>query len=430
MDNELKNIELRSEEVQEILSNPPSWMVRWGISLIFFSLLLILFASWIVKYPDFIDSKITITTTVPTEKIEAKTNGRIVKLLVKDQETVSKGQVLAVLENTARFNDVLLLKNCIDSFHQNYQKFNFPIHKVQSLDLGELEQDYALFEKAYTDHILNKKLKPYAVETLSGQQTLSELDARKHILEAQRALEQKELEVRRNDLNRTQALYKDGVISQVELETKELEFLQAQRNYENTKIALSQIQESKHAVHKSIQGSIINTTQDDTKFLKEVILSYEQLKRSLKQWEQTYLLQSSIDGRVSFQKFWGENQFVKTGNIVLTILPTQSSLIGKITTSATNTGKIHPNQKVLIKLDNYPYQEFGMIEGKIKSMSLAPDQEGNYYIEVSLPNHLHTTYNKDLIFNQEMQGSADIITEDLRLIERIFYQFRELFRYN
>lgn len=430
MDNELKNIELRSEEVQEVLSNPPSWMIRWGITLIFISLLLIFLASWIVKYPDFISSKICVTTAVPAEKIEAKTNGRIIKFLVKDQKTVSKEQILAVLENTANFNDVLYLKNCIDSFNQNNQEFNFPIHKVQSLDLGELEQDCALFEKAYMDYMLNKKLRPYAAETLSGKQTLSELNTRKQVLESQRKLEQKELAVRRKDLNRTQALYNEGVISQVEFETKELEFLQAQRNYENTKIALSQIQEAKNTVYKSIQGSQINKTQDDTRFLKEVILTYQQLKRSLKQWEQTYLLQSSIDGKVSFQKFWGENQFVKTGDVVLTILPMKSDLVGKIITSATNTGKIKANQKVLIKLDNYPYQEFGMIEGKIKNMSLTPDSKGNYYIEVSLSNHLRTTYNKNLVFNQEMQGSADIITEDLRLIERILYQFRDLFKYN
>jgi len=46
-----------------------------------------------------------------------------------------------------------------------------------------------------------------------------------------------------------------------------------------------------------------------------------------------------------------------------------------------------------------------------------------------LPNGLKTSYNRELIFDKEMRGSAEIITEDLRLIERVFYQFREIFQF-
>ncbi|GAA4273520.1 HlyD family efflux transporter periplasmic adaptor subunit [Aquimarina gracilis] len=429
-ENTLQDFELRSEEVQEILSTPPSWMARWGITVVFFILLLIVGASCIVEYPDVVTSNITITTEVPVEKIEAKSSGRIVHLLVRDQQEVKHGQILAVIENTADFKDFLMLKNIVDTLELNYQNFEFPIEKTEHLSLGELEQDYALFEKSYTDFILNKNLKPFSIETLSGQQTLSELNGRIKVLKTQRDLEKKELEVREKDLERTKSLYKKGVISKVEFENKELEYLQARRNYENTKINMSQIQESKNNTKRGIQGSNINKIQNDTKYLKEVISSYKQLKRSIKQWEQAYLLVASIDGKVSFQKFWGKNQFVNEGDDVLTILPSKSTLVGKITTSAINTGKIKSDQNVLIKLDGYPYQEFGMIKGEVISMSLSPDNEGNYYIEVDLPKDLQTTYGKELAFNREMRGTAGIVTEDLKVIERVFYQFRNIFKYN
>ncbi|APD06595.1 hypothetical protein UJ101_01066 [Flavobacteriaceae bacterium UJ101] len=428
--NELEHIDLRSEEVQEVLSNPPRWIVRWGITIIFLSIILILMVSWMVKYPDFISTTIKITTNTPIEKIEAQTGGRIVKFLVEDQQKVNRNEILAVIENTANFNDILNLREVIDSFNQNYTNFKFPIEKIQHLNLGELEQDYALFEKAYSDYTLHKKLKPYSIESLASEQTLLELNTQSRVLKSQQELERKELEVRKKDYNRTKSLYEEGVISQVDLESKELDYLQAKRNYENTKIQLSQLHSSKVTAQKGIQSSTIHNTQDNTRFLKEVILSYEQLKRSLKQWEHIYLIKASISGKASFQQFWGENQFVKVGDNVISILPLDSEIVGKITTKANKTGKIKPNQKVLIKLDNYPYQEFGMVEGYVKTMSLTPDKQGNYYIEVTLPNKLHTTYNKDLYFQQEMQGTADIITEDLRLIERIFYQFRDLFKYN
>jgi hypothetical protein len=69
-----------------------------------------------------------------------------------------------------------------------------------------------------------------------------------------------------------------------------------------------------------------------------------------------------------------------------------------------------------------------MIKGKIKSISLTPDIEGNLLIDVDLPNGIATSYNKKINFQQEMSGTADIVTEDLRLIERLLYQFRDIFR--
>lgn len=350
--NELEHIDLRSEEVQEVLSNPPKWIVRWGITIIFLSILLIIIVSWMVKYPDFISTTIKVTTDTPIEKIEAQTGGRIVNLLVKDQQKVKRNEVLAVIENTADFNDILSLKKMVDSFNQKYTDFKFPIEKMQPLDLGELEQDYALFEKAYSDYTLYKKLKPYSVESLAGKQTLLELNTQSSVLKSQQELERKELEVRKKDYNRTKSLYEEGVISQVDLESKELDYLQAKRNYENTKIQLSQLYSSKVTAQKGIQSSTIHNTQDHTRFLKEVILSYEQLKRSLKQWEHTYLIKASINGKVSFQQFWGENQFVKVGDNVISILPLDSEIVGKVTTTANKTGKIKPNQKVLIKFLN------------------------------------------------------------------------------
>lgn len=48
--------------------------------------------------------------------------------------------------------------------------------------------------------------------------------------------------------------------------------------------------------------------------------------------------------------------------------------------------------------------------------------------DVSLPYGIETSYKKKIEFQQEMSGKADIITEDLRLIERLLYQFRDVFR--
>jgi len=57
-------------------------------------------------------------------------------------------------------------------------------------------------------------------------------------------------------------------------------------------------------------------------------------------------------------------------------------------------------QKVIVKLVNFPDQEFGVIEGKVNSISLTPDKDNNILIDVSLVNRLETSYHKNINFQQ------------------------------
>ena len=125
-----------------------------------------------------------------------------------------------------------------------------------------------------------------------------------------------------------------------------------------------------------------------------------------------------------------ENQFVKSGDAILSILPkNKQNIVGRMAIPATNSGKVVSGEKVLIKLDNYQYQEFGIVEGIVQNISLTPDKDGNYYVDVLLPKGLKTSYNKELPFDKELKGNAEIVTNDLRLIERFFYQVRKLLEY-
>ena len=149
----------------------------------------------------------------------------------------------------------------------------------------------------------------------------------------------------------------------------------------------------------------------------------------MKDWEKQFVLKSSINGKVSFLSYYTKTQTVKTGDLIFTIIPTKNtSFIGKIKAPAANSGKIKKGQRVQIKLLNYPSDEFGEINGEIKTISLFPDEKGNYLIDVALPKELITTYNRKIDFRQEMKGSAEIITEDLRLIERFFYQLKNIIK--
>ena len=50
----------------------------------------------------------------------------------------------------------------------------------------------------------------------------------------------------------------------------------------------------------------------------------------------------------------------------------------------------------------------------------------NYVIDIILPDGLRTSYDKDLPFLSEMEGQADIITEDISLLERFLMPIRKV----
>lgn len=112
----LDNLELRSENVQDILTQPPHWMIRWGNSLILMILGMIILMSYFIKYPEFIPASIIVTSENPPEKLEARINSKIEKIFIKNQQEVKKNEILMVLQSTANYQDVLKLKK-IGRFH-------------------------------------------------------------------------------------------------------------------------------------------------------------------------------------------------------------------------------------------------------------------------------------------------------------------------
>ncbi|WP_185095856.1 HlyD family secretion protein [Chryseobacterium daeguense] len=425
----LDNIELRSESVQDILTQPPHWMILWGNTIILIILILILIMSYIIKYPEFVPAPIVVTSQNPPEKLEARTNSKIEKIFIKNHQQVNKNEVLMVMQSTANYKDVLALKKIIDSLTPN-QLSAFPLQETSHFKLGELQSDYNSFAKAFQDEALFTRLQPYAPENLAANQSLSEYRVRIATLKQQKNLEQAKYELTRKNYQRSQELFNQGVIAQVELENEKIKFIQAQQNLENITISLSQIEEEISNLNKTKSGTAINTEKDKITYSSQTLQLFEQLRKSLKQWEQNYLIISNTEGLASFQQFFGENQFVKAGDVIISILPkNRENLVGRMAVPAVNSGKVTSGEKVLIKLDNYRYQEYGIVEGKVQNISLSPDKDGNYYVDVILPKGLKTSYNKNLPFDKELKGNAEIVTQDLRLIERFFYQMRKLLGY-
>ncbi|KAF2507713.1 HlyD family efflux transporter periplasmic adaptor subunit [Flavobacterium zhairuonense] len=421
-------LELRSEEVQDILTKVPHWMIRWGTVLIFVIIVMLFFVSWFVKYPDVVNTEIVITTNIPPEKIVSKSSGRIEAILIKNKATVAKNTTLAIIENTANYKDVFLLKSIVENYNINDSNKEFPFAKLKNLQLGEIESAFGVFQKDYEAEKLNENLKPFEVENRAQISEKVQIKERLEILQQQKIINESELQLQKNEIARFETLYNKGIISAQEMEAKKLGYLQAQKSYKGLLSSISQLKSALIDNTKLSQTSQISGTKEEVNLGRNMAQSFYQLKKVIKDWELAYTLKSSISGVVTFLQVWNESQTINIGDNVFSIIPdAKNGYIGKVKAPALNSGKIKVGQRVNIRLSNYPDREFGVLKGEIRNISLVPDKDGNLLLDVALPNGLKTSYNKQIVFQQEMKGRAEIVTEDLRLIERILYQFKNIF---
>ena len=421
------DLKIYSEEVRDVLSAPPKAIFKWGNTILLVFILLLLFLSWFIKYPDIIRAEVLITTQIPPEKLVAKTSGKIQAILIDDKKIVNENTPLAVIENAANYKDVFLLKAITDTISLSNSKF--PFDKLQAVQLGEIENSFAMFQKEYIASELNKQLQPYKVESSAQSFEAKQLRERLQLLEGQKEINQSELQLLKTDVERYEKLFNKGIISAQEIEKQRLVYLQAKKNYKSLLSSISQLKSSINELNRSSKTTVINESTTSINLERSVMQSFYQLKKAIKDWELNYVFRSSVKGTVSFLQIWSENQTINAGENMFSIIPsTEKGYIGKVKAVAQNSGKLQIGQKVNIRLANYPDREFGVIEGKLKTISLTPDEEGNLLLDIELPNGLQTSYKKQINFQQEMTGTADIITEDLRLLERLLYQFRDVFR--
>jgi len=425
------NLNLRSEEVQEILGKPPRWIVRVGISIIFVVVAGLFVGSYFLKYPDILPATITVTTENLPAGVMAMTTGKIDTIAVAEKQTVKEGELLAVIRNPAKLEDVMVVKRMLEGAdtvdvetHGRASLQNgTSLQNSASLQLGDLQSAYTAFYNALTDyrHFVetdyhNRKIavirKQIAAQKNLLQKTVNQLNiSRKQLATAQKLFEIDSM------------LYSNAALSLVDYQSARNSLLQQLSSLESSKMSVDNQRMSILQSEQSIFDLEQQRIDEEQQLTSALTSAKEQLAAQIRQWEQTYLLVAPCDGKVTFTKYWQKNQNVNAGEVLVTVVPDgDTQVVGKILLPQQGAGKVKVGQTVNVKLDNFPYLEYGMVKVCIRNISMVPVQVDEntkaYMLEVEFPENLVTTYGKELTFSQEMTGTAEIITEDLRLLDK------------
>jgi multidrug resistance efflux pump len=413
---------LYSEPVRDIMGKPPKRILRWGSTVMLLVFILFIIFSWLIRYPDTIPSQVEITTTNPPVTLATKITGRIKSLYVKEREKVTAGQLVALMETTASIKEIKLLKVTIDTIRMpemiSYRQL--PLFS----ELGELQGFYAAFLKSLSDlnsYINNdfygSKIISLTDEIVKTQEYISRLSVKEKLYTENKKIEAKKY-------RRDSILFAGNVIPESGLETSHQSLLRVNMELQQVRLDFSAKSIEMSEKRQLLQDYRITRVQEKEKLISVLRESFLNLKAQTDLWENTYLLVSPIEGIVSFTKFWSANQSVMKDEPVLSIIPLDAGkYLGRINLKMERSGKVKTGMLVNIKLSSYPYLEYGMVRGIVKSKSMVPSGDA-YVIEIELPDGLTTLYGKPLEFTQNMQGTAEIITENIRLLQKIVNPFR------
>ena len=426
---EISNIEeVHSEEIQELMGFIPRGVVRWGLTIIFLIFSGIIIGCIFFRSPEIIIAPMVLTTKNPPVSLLSKSTGKIDRLFVQDGQPVDAGIVIALINNPTNYNDYLLLKEQLRlNSNTNWDKQVLAFDIPNQLTLGELQSNYSNFLKNCNNfkHYLSQNLIPQKIELLEKQ-----IAKQKEYYWTQ--ISQKDIQTK--DLILSEKLFfRDSILFKKQT-TSASEYEKAQQTLLTKKSASIGFEASLKNTESSIlqmQGGSVELQMQYEKELAQFRLDLDESKQNLDnlvhQWEEKYLIKSPVKGIITYTSVWSENQEVKTGDLIGTVIPQGAfNVIAKAVIPTTGFGKVEVGQRVNIKLAGFPYMQFGMLKGHISSVSLVPGEKG-YVAEIELEKGMTSSYKENLKFIQQMDGTADIITKDLRLIYRFINPLRALF---
>src|SRR5579871_516425 len=417
-----------SDEVQELISYKPHWIIRKGNAIFFWVLLLLLAFTWFIKYPDIVKGSLKLSAINAPKLLIAKTEGKLQKLLVSNEQQVVQGQPLAFMQSTADHRQVLNLQKSIYAIEPLITKDSLEILLSNPFplfdELGEIQPYYQDFQNTLKETLQILANGFYQQKKQALQKDLSFLSAIQENIEKQKQLTQQDYELQQKEYAANESLARDKVIAPLELNQNKSKVIVKQQSLQQMSAQLINNEIAAQAKKKEImelQKFIIDQQQ---KFSSALLT----LKSKTEEWIQHYVIEAPEAGKILFTSFLQENQQIAGGQELFYIQPQQSSYYGQMMASQIGLGKIKPGQKVLIRVESYPSNEFGYLTGIVDYISTVPTPRDSFLIKVDLPKGLKTNYDKTVFFRNNLSAQAEVITDNRRLFDRFLGQLHDIMR--
>lgn len=423
----LAGYEINSEEVQEIITAVPSWMLRWGISLIFLIILSVIAVSAVIQYPDVIKTTLKVNSLNAPKPVFSKETGKITLLLAKEGDQVKKNAPLAFMESTADHNDVLKLHSMlIKTINTLNTKDESPIITTNNLNLGELQGAYQDYYQQYLQYVSTQQGGYYLNKKKYLQKDLNEInDLRKEII-AQKAIQEQEFANVGAEYEAYKKLYHKEVISKSEYKQQENKYLSGKYTLQQSKTSLLNNSTS----YSNKQKEIIELEQTIKEEKAKFIQSVNNILTKTNAWINQYVLRAPVDGIVSYAGIIQDNQTVTNNQEIFIINPADTAFFGEVHIPQYNMGKVQNGQRTLVKIRGYPFEQYGLIRGHVSYISDVAFNDSIFVAKINFQLFENKDPNHTMILKNGMLADAEIITEESSLLQRFIRNFTKMLNSN
>lgn len=407
--------DIHSEDLQEIISKPPSWLLKRGITFIVLTIFMLFGLTFFIRYPEVVPVSMKFNTSSAPKVLTSKVTGNLVKILVKDGTSVDKNTDIAYLESVADHHQVLHLLDKMKQVRSSTIELAdlTDIVTPTELELGEVQNSYQNFYLAYLNYVAINKEGIYQKRKNFIQSEVRYINEQNQRIQQSFDLQKRELALAEEEYAKYQILAEKKVISQLELQQKEALLLAKRQSIPQTENTIIGNQSSRLSKDKEISEINNQMFEEEKKFYQ----SLNTFISDAENWKKQYVISSPAKGTLIYGDFLQENQLIKMGEELFYVNANKEDYYGEILIPQSKSSKVKVGQEVLIKVQSYPYQEYGYLRGRIDYISDIPIRDSVFFSKVILNRN-----EKDSVIKLKpgILADADIITENQSIIKRIW----------
>ncbi|NJL75221.1 MAG: HlyD family efflux transporter periplasmic adaptor subunit [Saprospiraceae bacterium] len=297
--------------------------------------------------------------------------------------------------------------------------------KSSFADFLKAHREYDLAVQGSKQQVLEKQVRSqiWKIQQNIEIEEKNKQDAERRLIEVRKLIKKKQ-----EDFSLDKVTYSDLQSTAQNIQYQENIIAGYQVSINNKQLEISRLKDK-------ISDFIIQLREENRSSYSNLLQASNRLRASLEEWKKQYLIIAQMDGLVTlFNQFGTDQKYVKQGEALMAIVPLDSTwksgtnkIIGVVSLPIEGSGRVAHGQTVKVKFDSYPAHEFGLVAGVVIQKARLPRND-TYTIEVGFPQGLNTSFGEVINFDQQMTGTASIITQDKRFIERIFDRFIAVFR--
>ncbi|RZK60249.1 MAG: secretion protein HlyD [Pedobacter sp.] len=418
-----------SEEVNEIITAVPSWILRRGIALIFLILLMIIGLSAFIRYPDIVKTSLKVNSLNSPKSVIAHQAGKLVKILVKDNELVKDKQVLAFIESTASHSDVIHFAKKLKALQQKLsttQVVALRDLETTGLNLGELQSSYENFYQEYLAFVNTQNGGFYITQKAYLEKDLKEIHKLQNQINQQKKIQEQEYANAEEEYKAYQKLKSKNVISNSEFKQQENKYLSSKYPLQQSATALLNNNSAYLAKEKEV-ATLNNTIKEQQSKFRQALNS---MMNETESWIIKYVVLAPLAGRVGYAGILQENQNVNLNQELFIVNPGNTNFFGEVQIPQYNMGKVSLGQRTLVKMRSFPFEEYGVINGKISYITDAALKDSVFIAKIDFTNFEQKDSAHPILLKTGMMADAEIITKESSLLQRFMRNMTKMLNSN